>query len=133
MPVQRANRMSHLFGAKFVGAPTGPASDFDHLIPAWITRLREQLETSRRHQQRISDALAAGQDMPAIDLGYILAVGGNLEAGATVKAGYLSRDDDANRALYNTRYTLPELLYSDWVAPIPEVQPLMDYVSKLAP
>lgn len=56
-----------------------------------------------------------------------------LFAGATVKAGYLSRNDDANRLLYNTRYTLPELLYSDWVTPPPEVKPLMDYVSKIAP
>jgi lipid-binding SYLF domain-containing protein len=54
-------------------------------------------------------------------------------AGATVKAGYLSRNDDANRMLYNTAYTMPELLYSDWVAAPPEVQPLMNYVQKLAP
>jgi lipid-binding SYLF domain-containing protein len=56
-----------------------------------------------------------------------------LYAGATVKAGYLSRNDDANRVLYNTTYTMPELLYSDWVPAPPEVQPLMDYVQKLAP
>jgi lipid-binding SYLF domain-containing protein len=56
-----------------------------------------------------------------------------LYAGATVKAGYLSRNDDANRILYNTRYTLPELLYSDWVTPVPEVKSLMDYVQKIAP
>jgi lipid-binding SYLF domain-containing protein len=56
-----------------------------------------------------------------------------LYAGATVKAGYLSRSDDANRILYNTTYTMPELLYSDWVPAPPEVQPLMDYVQKLAP
>jgi len=45
----------------------------------------------------------------------------------------LSRNDDANFTLYATHYTLPELLYSDWVQPIPEVQPLMNYVQKLAP
>jgi lipid-binding SYLF domain-containing protein len=56
-----------------------------------------------------------------------------LYAGATVKAGYLSRNDDANRVLYNTNYTMPELLYSDWVPAPPEVQPLMAYVQKLAP
>ncbi|HWA11163.1 MAG TPA: lipid-binding SYLF domain-containing protein [Opitutaceae bacterium] len=54
-----------------------------------------------------------------------------LYAGATVKAGYLSRDDDANRVLYNTNYTMPELLYSDWVSAPEEVQPLMSYVTKL--
>jgi SH3 domain-containing YSC84-like protein 1 len=56
-----------------------------------------------------------------------------LFAGATVKAGTISRDDDANFLLYNTSYTLPELLYSDWVAPVPEVRELMAYVQQLFP
>jgi lipid-binding SYLF domain-containing protein len=56
-----------------------------------------------------------------------------LYAGATVKVGHLSRNDKANFTLYNTKYTLPELLYSDWVPPPPEVQPLMALVQKLAP
>lgn len=56
-----------------------------------------------------------------------------LFAGATIKAGYLARDDDANFVLYSTTYTLPELLYSDWVQPPSEVQPLMAYVQRLAP
>ncbi len=56
-----------------------------------------------------------------------------LFAGATVKAGHLSRDDKANFALYNTNYTLPELLYSDWVQPPAEVRPLMNLVRKYAP
>lgn len=56
-----------------------------------------------------------------------------LYAGATVKAGYASRNDQANFKLYNTKYTLPELLYSDWVTAPTEVKPLMDFVSKLAP
>lgn len=56
-----------------------------------------------------------------------------LYAGATVKAGYVSRNDDANFTLYHTKYTLPELLYSDWVEPVPEVKPLMDLVKKFAP
>ena len=58
-----------------------------------------------------------------------------LYAGATVKAGHISRADQANFSLYNTRYTLPELLYSDWVSPdaAPEVKPLMAYMYKLAP
>jgi lipid-binding SYLF domain-containing protein len=54
-----------------------------------------------------------------------------LFAGASIKAGYLTKDDDANRSLYNTTYTLPEILYSNWVAPIPEVQPLMNYVRQI--
>jgi SH3 domain-containing YSC84-like protein 1 len=64
-------------------------------------------------------------------LAYTKSVG--LYAGATVKAGHISRNDQANFTLYNTRYTMPELLYSDWVQPPPEVQPLMKLVQKLAP
>jgi SH3 domain-containing YSC84-like protein 1 len=56
-----------------------------------------------------------------------------LYAGATVKAGYVSRNDSANFLLYNTKYTMPELLYSDWVQPIPDVQPLIDLMQRLAP
>jgi SH3 domain-containing YSC84-like protein 1 len=56
-----------------------------------------------------------------------------LYAGATVKAGHISRNDSANFVLYNTRHTMPELLYSDWVQPIPEVQPLMNLLQRLAP
>jgi lipid-binding SYLF domain-containing protein len=56
-----------------------------------------------------------------------------LFAGATVKAGHVQRNDGANFVLYNTNYTMPELLYSDWVTPPSEVQPLMSYVQQLAP
>jgi lipid-binding SYLF domain-containing protein len=56
-----------------------------------------------------------------------------LFAGATVKAGRVERNDPANFILYNTSYTMPELLYSDWVTPPAEVQPLMAYVQQLAP
>lgn len=56
-----------------------------------------------------------------------------LFAGATVKVGYLSRNDEANFVLYHTTYTLPEILYSDWVQPVPEVQFLMNYVKRFAP
>jgi len=54
-------------------------------------------------------------------------------AGATVKAGHVSRNDSANFTLYNTAYTMPELLYSDWVTPPSEVQPHMAYVEQIAP
>ncbi|HEY0946007.1 MAG TPA: lipid-binding SYLF domain-containing protein [Opitutaceae bacterium] len=56
-----------------------------------------------------------------------------LYAGATLKTGWLQRNDTANRAFYSTNYTLPELLYSDWVTPPAEVQPLIDFVQKIAP
>ncbi len=64
-------------------------------------------------------------------LAYTKTVG--LFAGATVKAGHISRDDKANFELYNTRYTMPELLYSDWLQPPKEVQPLMAFLQQLAP
>lgn len=54
-----------------------------------------------------------------------------LFAGATVKAGWIQRNDRANRAFYNTDYTLPEILYSDWVEAPPEVQPLREYVAQI--
>ncbi|MBC7367948.1 MAG: lipid-binding SYLF domain-containing protein [Undibacterium sp.] len=54
-------------------------------------------------------------------------------AGATIKAGFVTRDDESNHTLYNTNYSAPELLYSDWVKPTAEVQPLMNLVQKLAP
>jgi SH3 domain-containing YSC84-like protein 1 len=56
-----------------------------------------------------------------------------LYAGATVKAGHISRADEANFILYNTRFTLPELLYSEWVQPPPEVEPLMKMINAIAP
>ena len=56
-----------------------------------------------------------------------------LFAGATVKAGHVERNDIANFTLYNTTYTMPELLYSDWVTAPSEVQPLMSYIQQLAP
>lgn len=59
--------------------------------------------------------------------------GSGLYAGATVKAGHLARDDKANREFYNTTFSLPEILYSDWITPPPEVRPLMDYVARIAP
>ncbi|MDF9834133.1 lipid-binding SYLF domain-containing protein [Ereboglobus sp. PH5-5] len=56
-----------------------------------------------------------------------------LMAGATVKAGYMSRNDDANRKFYNTEYTMPELLYGNFVPPPPEVQPLMAFIKQIVP
>ena len=54
-----------------------------------------------------------------------------LFAGATVKAGWIQRNDSANRAFYNTDYTLPEILYSDWVQAPAEVLPLRQYVTQI--
>lgn len=54
-----------------------------------------------------------------------------LYAGATFKAGFISRDDDANRQFYKTPFTMPELLYSNFVTPPEEVKPLMAYVTRI--
>lgn len=57
-----------------------------------------------------------------------------LYAGATVKAGFVSRDDEANRLLYNTttvHFGLPEQLYGDYVKPVNEVVYLQNYVKKI--
>jgi lipid-binding SYLF domain-containing protein len=64
-------------------------------------------------------------------LAYSKSVG--LYAGATVKAGHISRHDQSNFILYNTRYAMPELLYSDWVPAPKEVVPLMELAKKLSP
>jgi SH3 domain-containing YSC84-like protein 1 len=56
-----------------------------------------------------------------------------LYAGATVKAGRIQRNDIANFTLYSTSYTMPELLYSDWVTPPTEVQPLISFIEQLSP
>ncbi len=52
--------------------------------------------------------------------------------GANLKAGWLTRNDEANRSLYFTDYTLPEILYSDWVEEAAEVRPLRGYMRQLA-
>jgi len=56
-----------------------------------------------------------------------------LMAGATVKAGWMSRNDDANRAFYATKYTMPELLYGNLVKAPDEVKPLMEFVRQISP
>lgn len=56
-----------------------------------------------------------------------------LFAGVSVKGGYLARNDEATRELYNTNYTLPEILYSDWVKPNDDVIHLMNLVKSIAP
>lgn len=75
-------------------------------------------ETERNNEEILKTPLLA----------YVKSVG--LYAGATVKAGHISRSDKSNFELYNTRHTLPELLYSDWIQPPKEVQPLMNLVQR---
>jgi lipid-binding SYLF domain-containing protein len=51
--------------------------------------------------------------------------------GASLKTGYMSPHEEANRVFYNTNNRLPELLFSDWVTPPPEARFIMDYVTRL--
>jgi SH3 domain-containing YSC84-like protein 1 len=54
-------------------------------------------------------------------------------AGATVKTGTISPLIEATQQFYQTDYGLPEILFSDWVAPAPEARELMGYVQHLSP
>jgi lipid-binding SYLF domain-containing protein len=64
---------------------------------------------------------------------YIYQKSNGLYVGAKLKSGWLSPHNNANRQFYGTTYTMPEILFSDWISPPAEVVPLMNYVSKLAP
>jgi len=73
-------------------------------------------------------------DRPILDAPVLVySKGVGLYAGATVKTGQLARNDKDNFLLYNTQYTMPELLYSNWVTPPVDVQPLMAYMQRIAP
>ena len=52
-------------------------------------------------------------------------------AGATVKTGAIAPIVDATQQFYDTHYGIPEILFSDWVKPQPESQPLMNGMQKL--
>lgn len=54
-----------------------------------------------------------------------------LFAGASVNTGYLWPNNKANRDFYATDNNMPEIIYSDWITPPPEVQPLMNYIARL--
>ncbi len=64
---------------------------------------------------------------------YVYTKSSGLYAGATVNAAEVARNDEDNFVLYNTNYSMPELLYSDWVQAPTDVQPLMSYLERLAP
>jgi lipid-binding SYLF domain-containing protein len=52
-------------------------------------------------------------------------------AGATVKTGWLDRNDAANWDYYATPYVLPELLYGNFVQAPATVRPLIDFISQI--
>lgn len=56
-----------------------------------------------------------------------------LFAGATFKAGHVSRADENNFLLYGTRDTMPELLYGDWTNAPKETVFIRELLQKLSP
>jgi lipid-binding SYLF domain-containing protein len=52
-------------------------------------------------------------------------------AGATVKTGSISPLVDDTQQFYGTQYRIPEIMFSDWVKPQPESQPLMNNLQRL--
>jgi lipid-binding SYLF domain-containing protein len=53
-----------------------------------------------------------------------------LQAGLALKTGWIMPDTRANRLFYNTRYGLPEILYSDWITTPEEVKYLLSEVTR---
>jgi SH3 domain-containing YSC84-like protein 1 len=53
-----------------------------------------------------------------------------LQAGLALKTGWITPDTRANRLFYNTRYGLPEILYSDWITAPKEVEFLISEVTR---
>ena len=51
--------------------------------------------------------------------------------GMSLKTGYMSPHEEANRVFYNSNNRLPELLFSDGTTPPAEAHFLMDYVTRL--
>ena len=54
-----------------------------------------------------------------------------LYAGATVKTGWIDRNDIANREYYATDHTLPELLFGEVAKAGPRARPLVDFVTEI--
>ena len=80
------------------------------------------------HASEIENANKALLNVPV----YVYTNQKGLYAGATVNSGYITRSDAVNRAFYVSDYDLPELLYGNFIHPIPaEVKPLMDYVTAI--
>lgn len=81
---------------------------------------------------RKAEAEMVNQPLPAGANVLVYSSQEGLIAGVALKTGYISPDDKANQAYYNTRHRLPELLYSDWVQTVPtEARYLMSYVESI--
>ncbi len=81
---------------------------------------------------RKAEAEAVTKPLPADANVYVYSLKEGYYVGATVKTGYMSPNDEANRVFYNSTNKLPELLYSDWVQVPAEAQYLVSYVTHIA-
>lgn len=54
-----------------------------------------------------------------------------LFAGATVKTGWLERNDSANRDFYGTSHTMPEILFGDIVTPPASARSITNFVTTI--
>jgi SH3 domain-containing YSC84-like protein 1 len=80
---------------------------------------------------RVADAEKSNRELLTVPV-LVYSNQKGLFAGATVKSGYITRSDSINRAFYAMEYDLPELLYGNFVNPVPaEVKPLVDYVTQI--
>jgi lipid-binding SYLF domain-containing protein len=78
---------------------------------------------------RVAEAERSSDILSASVLVYQNVTG--LYAGATVKTGFLSPNDEGNHIFYSTIYSMPEIIFSDMVQPNPDVTPLMDFVTQI--
>jgi lipid-binding SYLF domain-containing protein len=74
--------------------------------------------------QRLTNSLPDGASV------LIYSTHEGLQAGLALKTGWISPDTRANQMFYNTRYGLPEILYSDWITAPDEVKFLMSEVTR---
>lgn len=74
--------------------------------------------------QRVTNPLPADADV------LVYSTHEGLQAGLALKTGWITPDSRANQLFYNTRYGLPEILYSDWITPPEEVKFFMSEVTR---
>lgn len=55
-----------------------------------------------------------------------------LYAGTKLKTGWLAADNTANQYFYNTERTMPEILFSNWIATPEEAKPLLGFLAEIA-
>jgi len=80
---------------------------------------------------RAAESEAVTRHIPGNANVLVYALGEGYYLGMSVKTGFMSPNEEANRILYNSTNKLPELLYSDWVQAPPETRYIINYVTRL--